>query len=378
MTLTAVLPLTAAQESSLLARYRATAPANFHHATTSLTLAASRRRWALLFISATVVLVQLTVAISVANGVDAGACVESSDCVRGYYCATSSAKCEQCESPGYCGTNRTAEQWAIQAGHRQPTDFASHCAACSTATAFGGDTYDYTTHLIAARHRMQSRRLGDHLTLVFASFFVSLALANEMRDVQLCALMRRERREVMNDHGRCSWHVAVLWTIEALRRYGVLTFVSGAVMQLAIFRGADSLSVCLNAVAVLFLLEIDEMLYAHGTSGAFRLSSEEHARPAVGPDDERAMVWSKSAIVLAVSAGTPLGVVAYPELGFTTFVLQGFVTMLPPMLAEVGALLWGRGSRAAALRMGDLTLQLVVGVTLTLLLNLLALQVKTS
>ena len=128
------------------------------------------------------------------------------------------------------------------------------------------------------------------MTLVFASFFVSLALANEMRDVQLCALMRRERREVMNDHGRCSWHVAVLWTIEALRRYGVLTFVSGAVMQLAIFRGADSLSVCLNAVAVLFLLEIDEMLYAHGTSGAFRLTSEEHARPVVGPDDERAMV----------------------------------------------------------------------------------------
>ena len=98
MKVAAVLPLTAEQESSLLARYRATAPANFHHATTSLTLAASRRRWALLFISATVVLVQLTVAISVANGVDAGACVESSDCVRGYYCATSSAKCEQCES----------------------------------------------------------------------------------------------------------------------------------------------------------------------------------------------------------------------------------------------------------------------------------------
>ena len=133
-----------------------------------------------------------------------------------------------------------------------------------------------------------------------------------------------------------------------------------------------------DTVAVLFLLEIDEMLYAHGTSGAFRLSSEEHARPAVGPDDERAMVWSKSAIVLAVSAGTPLGVVAYPELGFTTFVLQGFVTMLPPMLAEVGALLWGRGSRAAALRMGDLTLQLVVGVALTLLLNPLALQFRTS
>ena len=80
MKVAAVLPLTAAQESSLLARYRATAPANFHHATTSLTLAASRRRWALLFISATVVLVQLTVAISVANGVDAGACVESWDC----------------------------------------------------------------------------------------------------------------------------------------------------------------------------------------------------------------------------------------------------------------------------------------------------------
>ena len=82
--------------------------------------------------------------------------------------------------------------------------------------------------------------------------------------------------------------------------------------------------------------------------------------------------------MLAVSVGTPLGGVAYPELGSTTFVLQAFVTMLPPMLAEVGALLWGRGSRAAALRMGDLTLQLVVGVALTLLLNLLALQVRTS
>ena len=51
--------------------------------------------------------------------------------------------------------------------------------------------------------------------------------------------------------------------------------------------------------------------------------------------------------MLAVSVGTPLGGVAYPELGSTTFVLQAFVTMLPPMLAEVGALLWGRGSRAA-------------------------------
>mmetsp|Transcript_8246 Transcript_8246/g.19877 ORF Transcript_8246/g.19877 Transcript_8246/m.19877 type:complete len:670 (+) Transcript_8246:186-2195(+) len=59
-----------------------------------------------------------------------------------------------------------------------------------------------------------------------------------------------------------------------LRRFAVIPLLIVTIPKLVIHQGRDSLAICLNAVAVLFLLEIDNFAYSQGVSAKLKAAFE--------------------------------------------------------------------------------------------------------
>ena len=73
-----------------------------------------------------------------------------------------------------------------------------------------------------------------------------------------------------------SYQVGLTHTMKAgcLRRYGIMSGLAAASHELVAYRGGDALSVCLNTVALIFIIECDDLLYenAVGEESAFLTS----------------------------------------------------------------------------------------------------------
>ena len=63
------------------------------------------------------------------------------------------------------------------------------------------------------------------------------------------------------------------------RHWLFLGQLCAAIPTLVLWKGADALSICLNAVALLFLAEIDNALYHFGLSASVRVRVERARRP---------------------------------------------------------------------------------------------------
>ena len=347
---------------------------NFHLAATHLAFAKSRtcQSYLVLFASVFIMYLQTNVVIAVTAGVDKNSCLSNEDCLMGLFCAAAEGvdlagtsagntmrRCTKCRTPGFCaGENNAASftDWRAaqelqsvgSVGHTL-SDYESHCAACF-------DGAEYKNSREAQRLRVANMRSFDKTALLFATIFVALAIANELHDVQICALVRRQANA---DGRRCSWANAVLWLVEALRRFVVLPYLSSCIQILTLGRGADALSICFNAVAVLFILEIDNQIYAHGMTESFREWCESHARPEMSDAEQRVIDWSRAAGILAVWLGV-FGSVLMRASAFGEApgsLIASLVTILVPLLAEVAGLGF---TRKAAIRTGELLLQLIV------------------
>ena len=197
-----------------------------------------------------------------------------------------------------------AAQWAAESlGAQHPRaveDYAGHCAKC-----FDIEHDSYISRQVGVASRLALMRLPDWCTLVFASLIVSLCEANEMRDVQVGAVLRRTHSRGNKSPGVLAAK-AVLWSLEALRRGPLLAFLTYACLVLVIGRGADAISLCLNAIAILFLLEVDNLMYSHGFSVTTRVWSEQHARPHISAEDQRVIEWSQISIFVGVFPALPL------------------------------------------------------------------------
>lgn len=363
--------LTSAQESgvrSILAHSRALRPTNFHHVAASITLSPSqpaRQRVLLLMASLSIVLLQVSALAGVTTGVDSETCSSNDVCVSGYYCARQIiGRCMFCRSPGFCaeGNGSFADWAAYNTGFGTstiafvplgPSDYVSHCSKCYDGAG------RYITYLDGVRLRMQGTRRSDRLALIFASLFVSLALASELRDVQICALLRH--RAGSDKAQCCRISHAVLWLLEALRRFGVLPYVTWCIMTLTITRGSDALNACLNSVAALFMLEADDQIYAHGAPDWLREWCEARARPVLSDEEQRVISWSRTSGILSVWVGLPLVSFLFADIGSVpAFISMGVFTFLPPLFAEVASL--HATPRQMATRTIELLLQAIFGI----------------
>jgi hypothetical protein len=95
--------------------------------------------------------------------------------------------------------------------------------------------------------------LFDWFALAFTSFVVASTLAGELRDIQLCVLAIARAGDRL---AQGPWR-ARLVLLCGVRRYVFLPMLVSTIPTLVLYRGGDALSVCFNAVAVLFLTEIE-------------------------------------------------------------------------------------------------------------------------
>ena len=123
-----------------------------------------------------------------------------------------------------------------------------------------------------------------------------------------------KRREVPR-----GWRYAIRG-LNFARYFLLLPNIVMSVVQLVLTEGGNVKSVCLNTVAVLFLLEVDNMAFLHGLGERTRMEAEEHAGARVTDDDLKTINAVKLVCVLTIPgvvlAGLLLGPHAwakYPE-----------------------------------------------------------------
>ena len=125
---------------------------------------------------------------------------------------------------------------------------------------------------------------------------VAFAVFVEMRDCLLCEKSLRDiakRREVPR-----GWRFAIRG-LNMARYYILLPNVILSVVMLVLNDGGNVKNVCLNTVAVLFLLEVDNLAFLHGLGERTRIEAEEQ-RVRVTDDDLETIDAVKLACVLAI------------------------------------------------------------------------------
>ena len=341
-------------------------PTNLHDAAAVIMMDPKQKHgWRLsaLVLSVAIVLLQIAAVGGVSNGVHKATCVSHTECNDGQYCDESRGKCVFCSSPDFCSEgddarDTAAAEWEAEATRdtisytgQVASTYAAHCEGC-----FDQASGIYTSNEDATAYSVSKMRLPDWCTLCFASLIVALCVANELHDIQMCALLR-QKTAIGSQH--CTgWHVA-LWILEALRRFGVLQLLTVGVTMIVVVRGSDALNICLNAVAMCFLLDIDDQLYHHGASERLRKWCATHARPILSEVDRRAMDWSRVAMILGAWLGIVAGVFVTYYSRTSGELVPLALTVLPSILAEAAAY-------GSLRRFGSLLLQAGVGFGATL------------
>ena len=226
-----------------------------------------RRKYGLLAASVGIVFLQCFVASGLSVGVGMSSCRDSNDCSEGTFC--DEGVCELCEPDlkHCCETNSTgACNW--YSNWEDEKDVQSMCTGCVTDRGFR------TFHNVAIG-RIDSMMLPDWLTLGLASLVIAFAVFAEIRDCLLCEKSLRDiakQRDVPR-----GWRFAI-HGLNYARYYLMLPSIISSVVELVMHEGGRVKEVCLNTVAVLFLLEVDNLAFLHGLGERTRMEAEEHAR----------------------------------------------------------------------------------------------------
>ena len=249
-----------------------------------------RRKYGLLAASIGIVFLQCFVASGLSVGVSMSTCRDNQDCGEGTYCEI--GICDTCdiEWKHCCHTNNTKMCYWDDKGSQGEKSRQAMCDNCVTDRGFqsSGDV---------ARDRVDSMMLQDWLTLFLASIVISFAIFAEIRDLTLCEIALRDisqKREVPR-----GWRFAI-GGLNFARCYIMLPNVILSVMELVLNDGGRVKEVCLNTVAVLFLLEVDDLAFLHGLGERTRMEAEEHAGARVTDDDLGTINSVKFVCVIAV------------------------------------------------------------------------------
>ena len=177
---------------------------------------------------------------------------------------------------------------------------------CTTCTTSKG----WETFQDVVKDRMDSMLVQDWITLLLASIVVAFAVFAEIRDVLLCEIALREiskQRDVPR-----GWRYAIRG-LNFARYFLLLPSIIMSVVALVHNDGGAVKHVCLNTVAVLFLLEIDNMAFSHGLGERTRMEAEEHVHSGarVTEDDLQTMGLVKLICVVLIPCAIFGGVCGY-------------------------------------------------------------------
>ena len=206
-------------------------------------------------------------------------CDESSNCRYGFFCSSSTGNCDPCKWPAtpnkqraafdFCGADG-ALAWAdfyagLAGGYtRDEDERVAQCSGCYTSTE------RYLQSWAAPQLYYQSMGWMDHLMLVMATIVVAFGFMDEMRDIKSVTFRVRDTpsgASASGGSGGVGWKVVML-VHTAVRQLVFLPILVSSIPLFILRMGSDALSICLNTVAVLFLLDIDNQVRQANVSHA--------------------------------------------------------------------------------------------------------------
>lgn len=260
----------------------------------------------LFVLSCLMITFQTATACAIAMGAWEPTCETSDQCERGLYCMTDKGRCQFCgedvpmgiecaEGKGWSACQRSVkilnhtraseicagvvEDPTMSVfnlvdpygeGESEARDDVSEgihatlewCDSCLHAVSGEVDPLDINTQMHLARNGMG---IIDWMAFVCAGMVIGLAVAAEVKDVTLTAIaLIRTQSEISS-----GWRVAAE-ILNAARLYMFLPSLVLCVPFLVLFKGGDSLSLCFNSLAVLFLCDLDNI--------AFKIAMGERAK----------------------------------------------------------------------------------------------------
>jgi hypothetical protein len=180
-----------------------------------------------------------------------------------------------------------------------PTPFsartvAAWCRGCFAVEHEGVSGYvDPMTATMKATMMVDSMDQLDWAALFFSSVVVGFAVARELQDIELCALTVTRASAKAQSRVRCA-----VTLLNGVRRWVFLPNLLVTIAPLVWMQGADALSVCFNTVAVLFLCEIDTVIYA-GLPRRFKARMETVGRVVLSDEEADGVVKSQAVHVCA-------------------------------------------------------------------------------
>jgi hypothetical protein len=117
---------------------------------------------------------------------------------------------------------------------------------------------------------VESMRIGDWVSLFLVTTIIAASSSSELRDIKLCEFSADAVREegcFIAPCGVCGcgnpWQVALRFA-QMLRQFVLLPNLAMLTPALIFNKGGDAITVCFNAVAVLFLLQVSLRRAVHG------------------------------------------------------------------------------------------------------------------
>jgi len=334
---------------------RVAAPCNFHQATVFFNLihigATKKQKLMMLFMSHALVWLQLIAVLVFVYGIYNSTCSRNSDCYAGQFCSPlifssgNRLMCHPCvgdwsllcSSDGSVveGANSRVESglilWKKSIWPEVSLPVKSlplMCLACVVDTSF----LSGREATLANVNKMNS---SDLFILALCLSLITLSVGNEMRDIFLCAMSRlsdpeliaaAERRKLKGLKplplailslipGACTtwklhWHLVC---IECIRHYAILPVLIMSVPMLIVVQGSGGVSICMNSISVLFVLEMDNLAYQYGIPEDARELMEEEGTVELNEHAKSWLTYTKHAHFLSV----PIGIIATLALIYT-------------------------------------------------------------
>ena len=150
---------------------------------------------------------------------------------------------------------------------------------------------------------VQSMRPLDWLTLTLAATIAAMTVTAELRDIMFCNIAFA--RSTID---RSTKWVKAIRMLGWLRRWIFLPYLVATVPFVVYCRAADSLSICFNTVAVLFLCEVDNAAYAFLLAERTRMRVEQRARIKLSDEEAAELSTTKSVHMCSIIFGIILAV----------------------------------------------------------------------
>lgn len=125
--------------------------------------------------------------------------------------------------------------------------------------------YTYNTEMTAICSKVKSITRADNIASVFVLLVVGFCLGADYEELTLCEVARSQltyENEIGSRKPLIAFCNVVLAVVSSIRQHAVIPLVITQIPDLIAYRGSAALDQAMNGLALLFILELDNMAYS--------------------------------------------------------------------------------------------------------------------